>query len=103
MRDIVMVDPLHVVPTASVNSGGVKVKLSMVTTFVASCAATAPNASIAPTTGPKRIATTRARLTANRGATDRNWLIRIRMSDTLSTGQCLVDDRERLVTHFPAA
>src|ERR1700682_5754084 len=88
---------LTVVPTATLNSLGVNVKLSIVITSVASCAATAPNASIAPMTGPKSNATTKARLRANRAAADRSWLIRICMQYPRSTGQRLVDDRERLV------
>jgi len=43
------------------------------------------------------------RLMANRAAAARKWVIKIRMSDPSSISWCLVDDRERLVTHFPAA
>jgi hypothetical protein len=40
---------------------------------------------------------------SNRAAAARKWVIRIPMSDPSSIGWCLFDDRERLVTHFPAA
>src|SRR5260370_23993010 len=91
-----------VVPTAIVSSFGVKVKLSIVISlasfFVASCAATVPNANIAPMTGPKSNATTKPRLRTNLAAATRSWLIKIGIQDPRSTGQRLVDDRERLVT-----
>jgi hypothetical protein len=67
MRDIVA-------PTATVSSGGVKLKLSIVITLAASCAATAAAANIAPTIEPMSIATMTARLIANRAAARRTNL-----------------------------
>src|SRR6202035_3322475 len=67
-------------------------------TTLASCAATVPNASAAPTTGPNSIATTAARLGVTRAAAARRWLIIVSMLDPRSAGQRLVDDRQRLVT-----
>jgi hypothetical protein len=81
----------------------VKVKLWMETTFVASCAATEATANIAPMIGPISIGTMTERLMANRAVAVQKLVIRVRMSDPSSIGWCLVDDRERLVTHFPAA
>src|SRR5260370_3346839 len=96
-----------VVPTAIVSSFGVNVKLSMVISlasfFMASCAATVPNASIAPMTGPKSNATTKPRLRTNLAAATRSWLIKIGIQDPPSTCQRLVYDRERLVTLHHAA
>src|SRR5258706_10432335 len=70
-----------VVPTATVNSEGVKVKLWMVTTFVASCAATEATANIAPMIGPISIGTMTERLMANRAVAVQKLVIRVRMSD----------------------
>jgi hypothetical protein len=60
--------------------------LSMVTTFVASCAATEAAANIAPMIGPISIGTMTERLMANRAAAVRKWVINIRMSDPSSIG-----------------
>src|SRR3984957_20230493 len=84
-----------VVPTATVSSGAVKEKLSIVTTL-GSSAATAPNASNAPTTGPRSIATTTARPGVNRAA-GRRWLIKVFMVVLRLAGQRVVNEGERFV------
>src|ERR1700726_3061838 len=98
VRNVVVIDPLDGGPHGNRESLGENVKLSIMITFVASCAATAPNASNAPMTGPKSNATTRARSRTSRAAAKRSWLIGICMHYPRSTGQRLIDDRERLVT-----
>jgi hypothetical protein len=71
VRDVVVIDPFY---RRQLGGGEGKV----VTTF-SSCAATAPNASRAPTAGPKSIATTTARPGMRRAAARRRLLMNICM------------------------
>src|SRR5579872_5165882 len=68
----------------------------LTTSPLGSSAATAPNAIIAPATGPRSIAPITARPGDNRAAARRRWLLSVFM-ETPRLRQRLVDDGERLV------
>jgi hypothetical protein len=76
VRDVVVIDPFYRHSRCNRQLGGGEGKV--VTTF-SSCAATAPNASRAPTAGPKSIATTTARPGMRRAAARRRLLMNICM------------------------